>query len=155
LTAGGLFGAHAVVPSTGIVAAQIPEPATLWSLAPMLVVNDFTKDTFLAAAAAGDAAAPVALNEVVLPIVESHAKPADAVSAPRLTYNAAIDATTVESAGDDMAHSLTVRGHRVGRVPALARVNILYCEGGARRDGQSCRIATDPRGFGLALGADH
>jgi len=154
LTAGGLFGVHAIVPSTGIVAAQIPDPAALWSLAPMVVANDFTKDTILAAAAGGDASAPVALNEVLLPIRENKTKPADAVSAPRLTYNAAIDVTTVESTGDDIARSLTVRGHRVGRVPALARVNVMYCSGGTRREGQSCMIATDPRGIGLASGAD-
>jgi gamma-glutamyltranspeptidase/glutathione hydrolase len=153
LTAGRMFGVGRVVPSTGVVAAEIPDAATMWSLAPMLVVNTNVKDTFLAAVGAGDASAPVALNEVVLPVVRNDTALAAAIEAPRLTYNAAIDATTVESAGDAVARVLEQRGHRVGRVPALARVEAIYCEGGARRNGATCSVATDPRGHGLAVGA--
>jgi gamma-glutamyltranspeptidase/glutathione hydrolase len=152
LTEGRLFGVGRVVPSTGIVAAEVPDTASLWSLAPMIVTNVNTKDTFLAAVGAGDAAAPVALNEVVLRVLEDDAAVADAIGAPRVTYNAAIDATVVESAGDDIARTLGLRGHRVGRVPALGRVQIIHCSGGARRNGGTCSFATDPRSFGLAVG---
>jgi gamma-glutamyltranspeptidase/glutathione hydrolase len=153
LTNGRMFGVGRVVPSTGIVAAEVPDAAALWSLAPMVVVNENTKDTFMAAVGGGDAAAPVALNEVVLPVLESDTPLADAEAAPRLTYNAAIDATLVEPAGDPMARLLEARGHRVGRVPSIGRVNLIYCSGGARRNGPTCSLATDPRGFGLAAGA--
>jgi gamma-glutamyltranspeptidase len=105
-------------------------------------------------AAAGDAAAPVALAQVALAALEDNAKLGDAIAAPRITYNAAIDATIVEAAGDGIAQALSARGHRVGRVNALGRVNGMYCLGGVRREVGSCGIATDPRGLGLAAGAD-
>jgi gamma-glutamyltranspeptidase/glutathione hydrolase len=154
LTAGKLFGARAVVPQTGIVAAAVPDAATMWSLAPVLVANDNTKDAILVMAGAGDASAPVALAQVLLAALEDRAKLADAIAAPRVTYDAAIDATVVESAGDAIAQALGARAHRVGRVNALARVNGMYCLGGVRREVASCGIATDPRGLGLAVGAE-
>jgi gamma-glutamyltranspeptidase/glutathione hydrolase len=154
LTAGRMFGVGRIVPSTGIIAAAIPDPATMWSLAPMLVVNVNVKDTILAAVGAGDASAPVALNEVALPVVRNDAPLAAAIEAPRVTYDAANGTTIVESAGDAAAQMLEQRGHRVGRVSALAQVEAIYCEAGARRDGATCSVAADPRGFGLASGVD-
>jgi gamma-glutamyltranspeptidase/glutathione hydrolase len=153
LTAGRMFGAGRVVPSTGILAAEVPDPAAMWSLAPMLVVNANVKDTFFAAVGVGDASAPVALNEVALPVVRNDTPLIAAVETPRLTYNAATDATMVESAADAVAQALGARGHRIERVPALARIEAIYCEGGARRAGATCSVATDPRGVGLAAGA--
>ena len=58
----------------------------------------------------------------------------------------------VESTGDAIARALEQRGHRVGRVPGLARIEAIYCEGGAVRNGGPCSVATDPRGNGLAAG---
>jgi hypothetical protein len=34
----------------------------------------------------------------------------------------------------------------------MGRIEAIYCEGGARRNGATCSVATDPRGFGLAAG---
>jgi gamma-glutamyltranspeptidase/glutathione hydrolase len=154
LTAGKLFGADRIVPGTGVVAAVVPDAATLWSLASMIVVNENSKDSFLVLSAGSDASAPVALASVALKIVEDGDNPADAINAPRASYSAAIDATLVESSGDAIARALATRGHRIGRVNALARVNGMYCKGGVKRDPGSCSLATDPRGLGLASGAE-
>ena len=154
LTAGKLFGVRAIVPQTGMIAAAIPDIATMWSLAPMLVANDNTKDAILVMTGAGDAAAPVALMQVALAALEDRAKLAEAIAAPRVTYNAAIDATMVEASGDTIAQALSARGHRVGRIHALARVGGMYCLGGVRREVGSCGLAADSRGLGLAAGAE-
>lgn len=154
LTAGKMFGAGRIVSSMGVIAASVPDAASLWSLASMVVVNENTKDTFLSLSAGGDASAPVALVSSALALFEGKSTIVAAVAAPRASHNTAIDATLVETAGDPMAQSLAARGHRVGRVNVMARLNGMYCTGGVKRDAESCALATDPRGLGLAAGAE-
>jgi hypothetical protein len=96
----------------------------------------------------------VALAQVALAALEDRISLAEAIVAPRVTYNAAIDATVVESAGDAIAQALGARGHRVGRIHSLGRVGGMYCLGGVRRAMESCGLATDSRGLGLAAGAE-
>jgi gamma-glutamyltranspeptidase/glutathione hydrolase len=150
LTAGRAFGAGRVVPGTGVVAGTAPDAAAERSLAPMIVVNENSKDTFLAAAGSGDAAAPEALVSVLLPLFEDRVPLDRAVAAPRSAPDAAADATLVETGGDAIAQALAARGHRVGRVGALGRVNAMYCAGGVVRAADTCAVAAEPRGLGIA-----
>ena len=150
VTAGRLFGTGRVVPGTGIVAADPVTAEAAASLAPVLVVNVNSKDAFLAAAGAGDPAAASALAQVLLDTAEAERKLADAVAAPRAHYVAALDAAIAEQGADALAQ----RGHKVALARALARVNAIWCPSGIRRASADCVMATDPRGFGLAVGVE-
>ncbi len=153
-TAGRLFGTGKIVAGTGIVAASVPGPGTALALAPMVIVNESSKQTFAAMSAAGDPAAPGALAGIMLQVIQGKTPLADAIAAPRLDAVPGLDAVLVESADEALAHDLAAHGHRVGRVRALARTNAMYCSDGIKRDPESCALATDRRGHGLAAGAE-
>ena len=61
-------------------------------------------------------------------------------------------------AEDKSAAGTTARleadGYRVVRVPAIGRVNAIWCSGGIPRNLNSCRFAVDKRGFGFAVSAE-
>ena len=42
------------------------------------------------------------------------------------------------------------RGHNLREVPALGHVNAFHCPQGLQGETESCVVANDPRGFGLA-----
>jgi gamma-glutamyltranspeptidase / glutathione hydrolase len=154
LTAGKLFGTRHLVAGTGIVAASVPGPGAALALAPVVIDNANSKETFAAMAAAGDPAAPAALAGVMLRAIEDKTQLHGAIAAQRLDAVPGLDAVLVENADDAIVRGLAARGHRVGRVRALARVNAMYCGDGIVRDPESCALATDPRGHGLAPGAE-
>ncbi len=53
-----------------------------------------------------------------------------------------------------MLRSLTGRGHAIGATATLGLVNAVACPGGIPPQPETCSASTDPRGYGLALGAD-
>ena len=57
-------------------------------------------------------------------------------------------AEILQEARDGLAPA---RGARPAK--ALGRVQAIWCPGGLVRAAESCRFASDPRGFGLAIGA--
>ena len=50
-----------------------------------------------------------------------------------------------------LIQSLIKKGHQVVETPSLGLVNAVGCLQGLTNDLTSCEVATDPRGFGLAL----
>ena len=153
LTMNGLFGAGKVAPGTGIVLAAAPEPDLPPPLAPVVLVNRNSRQVFLAAGAGGGEAAPSALGTVLLELLDGERPLGAALAAPRLHRGGAPDGLTVEPALDAAARSaLAKRGHRAVEVAAIGRVNAIHCPDGLPRSPESCRYASDPRGFGIAAG---
>ncbi len=149
-TAGPLFGTGEAIANTGILAVPPPGRGARMALAPMVIVNENSEETFAAMAGAGDPAAPAALAGVMLRAIVDKTPLQAAIAAPRVDAVPGLDAALVESADDQAARGLAARGHRVGRVKALARVEAMYCSDGVVRNPASCALATDPRGHGLA-----
>ena len=108
----------------------------------------------LAAAAGGGRAAPGALAAVLLELLDAE-RPLDAaVAAPRVHDGAAPGRVDVEPAiGAEAWAALETQGHRVVEVAAIGRVNAIHCPDGLPRAPESCRFASDRRGFGIASGA--
>ena len=153
LTMNGLFGAGKIAPGTGIVLAAAPEPDLPPPLAPVVLVNRNSRQVFLAAGAGGGEAAPSALGTVLLELLDGERPLGAALAAPRLHRGGAPDGLTVEPALDAAARSaLAERGHRVVEVAAIGRVNAIHCPDGLPRSPESCRYASEPRGFGIAAG---
>ncbi len=154
LTAGPLFGTGRMIANTGILAVPPPGHGATMALAPMAIVNENSKETFAAMTGAGDPAAPAALAGVMLRTIVDK-RPLDAaIAAPRIDAVPGLDAVLAETGDDAAVRDLAARRHRVAPVKALARVDAMYCTDGIVRNPASCALATDPRGHGLAAGAE-
>ncbi len=144
-TMGRAFGTRRVARGTGTLVA----PALGWEsarLSPLIVVNANINQGYLAIAGSGPAG-PAAVAQVTLDLLEENNTLADAVAAAR-GLRAGPGAEILREARDGVAPATGPRpAERLGRVQAI------WCPGGLVRSAETCRFASDPRGFGLALGA--
>ncbi|NQU70393.1 MAG: gamma-glutamyltransferase [Rhodospirillales bacterium] len=125
VTANDRFGAGRIIPGTGILAARSPRSAKGGvSLAPMLIINPHSGNSYFAAASSGNAVAPAAMISVALRVLLDKQPVKAAVAAPRF---------------------------RAAKVNASsARVNLIYCPGGMRDSPKTCSYGIDPGGHGYA-----
>jgi hypothetical protein len=131
------FGTGQPVSGTGIVPAAPLGGGEELALASMLSINPRVNKMFFAAVASGGAAAPTAMIETALGVLAGGASLRDALAAPR---------------------SHPVAPGTVAREPqvSLGFVNGFNCPKGMISPGGEkpeaiCEVATDRRGFGLAL----
>ncbi len=125
VTANDRFCVGRIIPGTGILAARSPESAKGGvSLAPMLIVNPHSGNSYFAAAASGNAVAPAALISVALRVLLDKQPVKAAVAAPRFRA-AKVDASS-------------------------ARVNLIYCPAGMPKAPATCTYGVDPHGHGYA-----
>jgi gamma-glutamyltranspeptidase/glutathione hydrolase len=126
LSTQGPFGNGRMLPGTGVVAAAAPGvSAPPPAVAPALLINPNVNEVRFGGAAAGGPEAPAALVGTLLSIYQDGKPLAQAMerAAPPNTPQAQL---------------------------APTRVNAFYCDSGAHTF-KSCRVATDPRGFGLSV----
>ena len=157
ITLNNLFGTGRVAPGTGIVIAARPDDGGRGAaaLGPVMAVNEFTNQLYLAIAASGGMTAPTALASVVAETMMAN-QPLDAALAHRRVHHGGAPDLLYyeEGIGRDILDSLLARGHRIAPVRSLGRVNAALCPEGLPSRPQSCAIETDPRGSGLSVSAD-
>lgn len=151
----GLFGSGLLAAGTGILLPNQPSGRANGVLPPSTVVigNSNTGELrFAAAAGAGGAAAPTALAQVMLRSLVGQQSIADAITAPRVHHSGAPDTLFHEA---DLApavlEQLRGKGYELRQAGQLGRVNAFHCPGGAIANSESCMVATDARGAGLAV----
>lgn len=155
VTMNAAFGTGRVARGTGVLLASAPNingrgPI---GLAPMLLVNENSKEFRMAVTASGGVAAPSALVSVVANTLYAEQKLKAALAQPRVHLSGNPDVTYVEQSVDATTLSRLVKaGHRTQATLMIGSVNALYCPGGLPSLPQTCQMATDPRGFGLASG---
>lgn len=150
------FGVGRIAAGSGVLLAAAPGTGGRGpvGLAPMLMVNENSNEFRLAAAANGGVAAPAALASVVARIVELEQSAAAAVAAPRVHNGGDPDVTYHEPGLETAVQAhLTALGHRIAATPVLGQVNVLWCPDGLPTTPESCQMAADPRGSGLAAGS--
>ena len=76
----------------------------------------------------------------------------EALDRPRFGYFAGSDELQGEDGVRERFPSLASRGHRIAAPSAFGRVNAISCPAGLIDDATSCRVRTDTRGHGLAVG---
>ena len=153
-TMNGLFGAGRTAPGTGIILSAPPGPDSNGGLSPTVAVygNTESGEGYSAVAASGGAAASTALVQVLHDLLIDEVPPKEAVSAPRLHHGGAPDVVLYEpGVSEDVRRALEARGHRIQAEEKLGRVNAFHCPRGLPEDDHGCRVASDPRGHGLAV----
>ncbi|WP_139134788.1 gamma-glutamyltransferase [Magnetovibrio blakemorei] len=150
------FGTGRIVAGSGVLLAAAPGIGGRGpiGLAPMLMVNENSKEFRIAAGANGGVAAPSALVNVLARITRMDQSAKDAVGAPRVHHGGDPDVTYYEPglSAEALAH-LSQSGHRTAATPVLGTVNVLYCPGGLPTKPATCQMVADPRGLGLAAGS--
>jgi len=156
VTMNAAFGTGRVAKGTGILLASAPSNTGRGAigLAPMLLVNENAHEFKLAATASGGVAAPSALMNVVAGTVFADENLRTAISQPRVHLSGAPDVTYHEpNLGPKALKALSKAGHRTQTTPEIGQVNALYCAKGLPSAPETCQMATDPRGSGLASGS--
>ncbi|MBP7065824.1 gamma-glutamyltransferase [Ferrovibrio sp.] len=153
---GRAFGARRIGSETGILFAAAPGgPGDETAYLAALAVGNYTaKQSFAAGAVSGGAPGAAALAQVLLDSLGSNGgRLGVAMAKPRL-FQPAPDAPVLHEPGYDAAllGAITERGVPKVEVRRLGRVTMAVCGNGVPRSPESCRVAADPRGFGLAAG---
>jgi hypothetical protein len=124
----------------------------------MLLVNDIHNVFYFGLASSGGAVAPSALAGVATrTLMGREEETLEMALAAKRLYNSGNPDLTYYEQGMDGAiiDSLSKRGHRMSPAPVLGQVNGIFCSIGVpSKRGIPCSIQPDPRGFGLAAGAE-
>jgi len=155
LTMNAPFGTGRIIQGTGMfMAPAVAEHGV--DGAALLVHNPTTRSFVYLGAGTGGPAAPSALLYVVQWATNFETGLTRAMSSPRLHHTGFPAFVQVERGLDgDVLRALERRRHQLVQVPALGRVNAMYCARGLPNRGVGlCEVLADPRGNGLATSAD-
>lgn len=152
VTMNNLFGAGRMAPGLGILLAAPPPPQPA-SLVPAIVVNHNTRQVIFVGAASGGLAAAPALAITMAEAMLAERPLAEAIATRRVLHVGEPNVVVVEAGLDPgLREGLARRGHALREVPELGRVAAIYCWDGLVSSPETCSAATDPRGFGYAVG---
>ena len=153
----GLFGTARMIRGTGIIAAFSPRPDwnDVVAMSPVVITNPYTGFVYLAAVGSGGAAAPAALVSVLLGALKDELPLEKALNRARMHPAPSPGAMRVEPHMDAAARA-AVAGRGLGfiEVPAIGRVNIMYCPESMARSPRLCDVRADPRSHGYAINAE-
>ncbi len=148
-----LFGAGRVAVGTGIILAAPPRSQNdgSTSLAAVVVGNTATGNVRFAGIGGGGPVGTTALARVMLDTIAGEESLSQVMLKPRVHTNGAPDTVLHEVTMAKPARAaLARRGHTLRVVSALGHVNAFYCARGLKARGETCEVASDPRGYGLA-----
>ena len=160
LTLNNLFGVGRAASDMGIILAALPGPGGRGpdSLAPMLLISKFFNVFYFGAAASGGPVASSALAGVTAGTLLGRTGESleGALNAKRVHNNGDPDLTYFEQGMTSaVVEDLSKRGHRLSPTESMGLVNAIFCPTGVPSDEVlSCEARVDPRGFGLAAGAE-
>ncbi|WP_167730397.1 gamma-glutamyltransferase [Terasakiella sp. SH-1] len=151
------FGVGRIAPGTGVLLSALPglNGRGPMPLGPMLVVNPNSNETYFAGAASRGVTAPTALVGVASRIIMGGQSPENTIKAARTHHGGAPDVLYHEKGvSADVLRQLQSMGYKTSAVQGLGIVNGIACAEGLHAHPESCRALNDPRGYGLAVGAD-
>jgi len=147
------FGAGVVARGTGILLAPAPGPddRNPVPLGPMIVFNPRVSAFKFAAVGGSGPEAAAAMMTVAAESVVTGGRLDKAMRYPRTHVGGGATVYLESSADTAVRAALAGRGHELSTVPALGRVNAVYCPAGYPAEASKilCWAETDPRGFGF------
>jgi hypothetical protein len=116
----------------------------------MIVANTNTGDFLFAGSASGGTSGPAMLAAVAAGSLLLNQPLSVSLRAPRVLHPGMPDKVFAEPGTGD---ALRGRGYTVEDLQSLGQVDAIACPKGLREEARSCEVGSDPRGFGLGLGA--
>lgn len=149
------FGSGRMAKGTGMFLAAAPGPDGTGpsGLGAMIVSNLNVGELRLAASATGGVTAPTALANVAAHATWAGQPLKSIVASPRVHHGGKPDVTYVEQGmAANVMTGLTRLGHTTAETAPIGRVNAVRCTGPIMSQPETCEMANDPRGTGLAAG---
>lgn len=158
LTMNNAFGTGRMVPGYGVMMSAVPDTRgrTYTPLGPALLTSEYRNQSIMAIAASGGVTAPTAMVNVLANAAAGPQSLKESMRLPRIHYGGIPDKVFVESdMPQDVVDDLRKRGHDVALTGQLGRVAAVFCRTGIpTTEIPRCESATDPRGFGVAVGGN-
>ncbi|NQW01924.1 MAG: gamma-glutamyltransferase [Rhodospirillales bacterium] len=152
------FGVGRMASGTGVVLAAPPATSNGdEALASVMMVSKLVNKLYYVSSASGGAAAPSALVNVLAGGIIDQVETLENAMQRKRVHHGGADGITYLEKGIDPAivNGLGSRGHKMAYVRILGYVNALFCATGIpSKNGASCVVRTDPRGFGLGVGSE-
>jgi len=148
------FGLGVMAGETGIILVAPPIAETGLNFAPVIVANHNVSRAFLAATAAGDQYAGIALASTLMRVLDERVPAEEALAKPRYAPGLTSGDVLVEqSLSRNERDALVENGLRPYTRDSIGRVNLIFCDLGIVPPRENCVVRTDPRtaAYGLNL----
>ena len=160
LTLSNPFGVGRITPGMGIMLSALPGPLGRGhdSFSTVLGVNSVHNVFYFGAAGSGSPAVPGIMAGIAMgAVLPKTGENLEMAIGARRVYNSGDPDLTYYEQGTDtgVVSALGNMGHRLSPASGMGLVNAVYCPAGIpNEDVMACSTRTDPRGFGLASGAE-
>ncbi|NVJ93797.1 MAG: gamma-glutamyltransferase [Methylocystaceae bacterium] len=151
------FGVGRIAPGTGVLLSALPglNGRGPMPLGPMVVVNSNSNEIYFVGAASRGVTAPTSLLNLATRIIMAGEDPVAAMKKPRAHHGGAPDKLYYESnLNANSLRQLNAMGYETVPFDNLGIVNAISCPLGLPVAPASCRAMSDPRGYGLSVGAE-
>ena len=140
------FGRGVTAGETGIIQAAPAVAGTGLNIAPVIMANHNVSQAYLAATAAGDRYAGVALASTLMHLVDGNVSPEEALAKPRYAPGVgAADVLIEQSRSQKNRGDLVRKGLQTFTRKSIGQVNLMYCDRGIVIRPANCVVRTDPR----------
>ncbi len=140
------FGRGLTVGETGIIQAAPPVVGTGLNIAPVIMANHNVSQAYLAATAAGDRYAGVALATILMHLMDGKVPPEEALVKPRYAPGVgAADILVEPSLSATVREELVKKGQQLFTRKSIGQINLMYCDRGIVVRPANCVVRTDPR----------
>ncbi len=140
------FGRGVTAGETGIIQAAPAVAGTGLNIAPVVMANHNVSQAYLAATAAGDRYAGVALASALMHLIDGKVSPEEALAKPRYAPGVgAADVLLEQSQAPKILDELVRKGLQTFTRKSIGQVNLMYCDRGIVIRPANCVVRTDPR----------
>lgn len=146
LTMNRSFGLGVMAGETGIILAAPPKAESGLNIAPVIMANHNISRALLAATAAGDQYAGIALASTLIRILDGMVPVEEALAKPR--YAPGLTPTNIiveKSLNRSEREALVKNGLKLNTRQSIGQVNLILCDLGIETWPKNCVLRTDPR----------
>ena len=149
------FGRGVMAGETGIIQAAPAVAGTGLNIAPVIMANHNVSQAYLAATAAGDRYAGIALASTLMHLVDGKVAPEEALAKSRYAPGVgAADILIEQSRSQKIRDELVQKGLQIFTRNSIGQVNLMYCDRGIVIRPANCVVRTDPRTAAYGLNSE-